>query len=161
MSEEFSIEILKEGGGRTPKEGDTVKMHYELWANEGVTSSEYDYEKKEYVDKIFYSTYDKSIPLSGPIEICIGAKTPKDEVYTKGQSIEGLDRALLQMSEGTKASLQIPAELAYGAERASSFHTFHGYRTPPFASIKCNIELVEILEREPEEGKNKSGFDAN
>ena len=88
MSEEFSIEILKEGGGRTPKEGDTVKMHYELWANEGVTSSEYDYDKKEYVDRIFYSTYDTSIPLSGPIEICIGSKTPKDEVYTKGQSIE-------------------------------------------------------------------------
>ena len=43
--------------------GQTVMMHYELWANEGVTSSLYDYDKKEYVDDIFYSTYDEKNPF--------------------------------------------------------------------------------------------------
>ena len=159
--EDLSIKTLKEGDGEFPKAGETVLMHYVLWANEGVTSSEYDYEKKEYVDRISYSTYDTSIPLSGPIEICIGKRTPKDEIYTKGQSIEGLDIALLQMKVGAKSNLLIPSDLAYGEEGASSFHTFHGYRTPPNIPIKCNIELVEILANDSKEGRDKSGYDAN
>ena len=39
--EDLSIKTLKEGDGEFPKAGETVLMHYELWANEGVTSSEY------------------------------------------------------------------------------------------------------------------------
>jgi len=159
--ENLSIETLKEGDGEVPKAGETVLIHYELWENEGVTTSEYDYEKKEYVDRISYSTYDTNIPLSGPIEICIGKRTPKDETYIKGQSIKGIDIALLQMKVGAKSKLLIPSDLAYGEEGASSFHTFHGYRTPPNTSIICNIELVEILSNEPKEGRNKSGYDAN
>ena len=144
--EPFWISVLREGKGtETPKVGQTVLMHYELWVGEGVTSSLYDYDKKEYIDNIYYSTYDKSIPLSGPIEICIGKRTPKDEVYTKGESIEGLDRAILRMKIGDKVALVIPSDLAYGEEGASSFHTFHGYRTPPHMSIRCTIEIVQIL----------------
>ena len=138
--------ILKEGQGNIPTAGQTVLMHYEIWAGEGVTSSAYDYDNKEYVDDIYYSTYDSSIPLSGPIEIRIGSRTPKDEVYTKRDSIEGLDEALLSMKIGTKCKLRIPPELAYGEEGASSFHTFHGYRTPPNKEIRCNIELVDIIQ---------------
>tara|TARA_Y100000310_G_scaffold124350_1_gene123062 strand:- start:511 stop:972 length:462 start_codon:yes stop_codon:yes gene_type:complete len=147
-TETLSIEVLKEGGGKTPQMGHRVLMHYELWAGEGDTSSLYDYDKEEYVDNIHYSTYDTSVPLAAPIEICIGTRTPKDEVYTKGQSIEGLDRALLGMKEGEKVALTIPADLAYGEEGGSSFHTFHGYRTPPHMPIRCNIELVEILKKD-------------
>ncbi len=151
-TELISYEVLKAGTGNTPKMGQTVLMHYELWSGEGVTSSLYDYDKAEYVDNIYYSTYDTSIPLAGPIEICIGTRTPKDEVYSKGQSIEGLDRALLNMKEGTKVALNIPAELAYGEEGASSFHTFHGYRTPPHMPIRCNIEIVKICEEDSNNG---------
>ena len=139
------LKVLQEGVGEIPKMGQTVLMHYELWTGEGVTSSVYDYDQKEYVDDIYYSTYDPDIPLSGPIEICIGTRTPKDEVYTKGESIEGLDQALLNMKVGGKVELTIPANLAYGEEGASSFHTFHGYRTPPNMPIRCNIEIVRIL----------------
>ena len=144
--EPFWISVLREGKGtETPKVGQTVLMHYELWVGAGVTSSLYDYDKEEYIDNIYYSTYDTSIPLSGPIEICIGKRTPKDEVYTKGESIEGLDRAILRMKIGDKVALVIPSDLAYGEEGASSFHTFHGYRTPPHMSIRCTIEIVQIL----------------
>ena len=146
MDESFCITVLREGKGKeTPKVGQTVLMHYELWVGAGVTSSLYDYDKEEYIDNIYYSTYDTSIPLSGPIEICIGKRTPKDEVYTKGESIEGLDRALVRMKIGDKVALVIPSDLAYGEEGASSFHTFHGYRTPPHMSIRCTIEIVQIL----------------
>lgn len=145
---ELKITILEKGGGKTPKVGQTVMMHYELWANEGVTSSLYDYDKKEYVDDISYSTYDNKNPFSGPIPIKIGTSTPKDDVYSKGESIEGLDKALLSMQVGDRWDLVIPAKLGYGEEGASSFHTFHGYRVPPNQGIRCNIELVEIMEKE-------------
>ena len=73
---------------------------------------------------------------------------PKDDIYSKGESIEGLDQALMSMKVGDRWSLVIPAELGYGEEGASSFHTFHGYRAPPNQGIRCNIELVDIMEEE-------------
>ena len=39
INNELQIEVLKEGDGDFPKIGDTVLMHYELWATPGVTSS--------------------------------------------------------------------------------------------------------------------------
>ena len=152
----LNIKVLKEGDGDIPKAGQTVLMHYELWSNEGVTSSNYDYENKNYVDNIYDSTYDEKNPFSGPIEIIIGQKTPKDATYTRGDSIKGLDEALLGMKVGTKCALLIPSNLAYGSEGASSFHTFHGYRTPPNKPIKCNIELVAIKDMSSEISENES-----
>ena len=144
----LKITILRNGDGESPKMGQTVMMHYELWANEGVTSSLYDYDKKEYVDDIFYSTYDEKNPFSGPIPIKIGSSTPKDDIYSKGESIEGLDKALMSMKVGDRWDLVIPADLGYGEEGASSFHKFHGYRATPNQGIRCNIELVDIMEEE-------------
>ena len=135
---------MVEGGGPRPIAGDTVLIHYEIWLGEGVASSNYDHDNEAYVDSLHDSTYDEENPFSGPIEITIGTETPKDEVYQRGQSIAGLDEALLEMKVGGKMALDIPPHLAYGEEGASSFHTFHGYRTPPHNSIRCNIELVEI-----------------
>ena len=37
----LKITVLKEGDGKSPKSGQPVMIHYELWANEGVTSSIY------------------------------------------------------------------------------------------------------------------------
>ena len=140
----LEINITNVGEGETPKIGDTVLMHYELWISEGASSSLYDYDEAKYVDSIHYSTKDAALPISGPIEIIIGNQTPKDEVYRKGDSILGLDEALLSLREGGSCELSILPDLAYGEEGASSFHTFHGYRSPPNQTIRCNIELVEI-----------------
>ena len=76
----------------------------------------------------------------------VGNETPKDEVYRKGDSIKGLDEALLDMRVSGKRKLLVPPDLAYGGEGASSFHTFHGYRTPPNSGLEITIELVEIKE---------------
>ena len=50
------------------------------------------------------------------------------------------------MKVGGKRKLHIPAKLAYGELGASSFHTFHGYRTPPNRSMDIIVELIEIKE---------------
>ena len=152
MGKELEITTLKGGTGQKPSTGQTVLMHYEIWVGDGATTSNYDYDNKDYLDTIYDSTYDENNPFSGPIEITIGKYTPKDEVYSKGQSIVGLDMALQSMKIGGKAALLIPPELAYGTEGASSFHTFHGYRTPPDQPIRCNIELVDIVTANANEG---------
>jgi peptidyl-prolyl cis-trans isomerase A (cyclophilin A) len=140
--------VLEEGNGKKPKMGQKVLMHYELWLNDGTMSSNYDYENEEYVHDIYDSTYDERNPYSGPIEIILGEHTPEDEVYSKGQSMPGLDEALLSMNMGGKMALLIPTHLAYGEDGASSFHSFHGYRTPPNQPIRCNIELVDIVDNQ-------------
>ena len=150
----LKMSILKKTIGPQPTIGQTVLVHYELWLNNGTMTSNYDYEKEEYIHDIYDNTYDEKNPFNGPIEIIIGKKTPKDEVYTKGDSIKGLDEALLTMSIGSKAALFIPSDLAYADEGASSFHTFHGYRTPPNQTVRCNIELVDIINNQKSNGKS-------
>ena len=138
--------VIEEGQGPRPKIGDTVSVHYKLYLGKGTTTSLYDYDSEEYVDQICDSTYDESNPFSGPVNLTVGSETPKDEVYRKGDSIKGLDEALLDMRVGGKRKLLVPPDLAYGSEGASSFHTFHGYRTPPNSGLEITIELVEIKE---------------
>jgi len=138
--------VLERGTGEFPKKGQTILMHYELWLGNGTMSSNYDYNNEEYIHDIYDSTYDENNPFHGPIKIIIGSTTPFDEIYTKGQSIRGLDEALMKMKVGEKRALLIPSYLGYGYEGASSFHTFHGYRIPPNQSMRCNIELVGIID---------------
>ena len=138
----LKIETLQEGAGDLPNTGDTAIIHYILHLGTGVSSSLYDYDKHCYVDDLVDSTYEG--PLAGPIKIIIGAETAKDSLYSEGDSIAGLNEALLTMRVGSKTRLVIPPELAYGAEGGSSFHTFHGYRTPPHRSLDMVAELLEV-----------------
>ena len=54
------------------------------------------------------------------------------------------------MRFGGKSRVLIPSELAYGVEGGSSFHTFHGYRTPPNRDLDMVIELVAPVVHEGE-----------
>ena len=140
----LKIETLSEGAGRCPLPGDTVTINYILHLGDGVSSSLYDYDKQCYVDNLVDSTYEE--PFGAPIKIVVGSETAKDGLYELGDSIKGLDEALLEMKVGSKSRLLIPSELAYGIEGGSSFHTFHGYRAPPNKSLDIIVELVEIKE---------------
>ena len=142
----LKMETLVEGTGNTPNFGDTVLIHYILYLGSGVSSYNYDYDKECYVDNLVYSTYEPG-PFSGdPVEIAIGRRTKMDALYAKGDSIEGLDAALLKMKVGDKKRLFIPPEMAYGDLGASSFHAFHGYRTPPNRGLDIIVELIDIKE---------------
>ena len=99
------------------------------------------------MDELVDSTYDELYNPEGPKIFIVGKETPKDELYTDGDCIEGISDALIQMKEGAKCRLQIPTDLAYGNEGASSFHSFHGYRTPPGKDLDIVIELVEVRRR--------------
>jgi len=143
-SARLKMETLKEGSGESPKVGDVVLAHYEIWFGDGVGSSEYDYMNDVYKSNLSDSTYEDK-PFSGPVKFVVGRQTPKDDIYARGDSIKGLDQAFLDMRVGEKRKLFIPHMLAYGEEGASSFHTFHGFRTPPFQDLHMNVELVDIL----------------
>ena len=152
----LEIKVLREGTGSSPTEGQKVRAHYELYFGEGTSSSNYDYDKGEYVEDSYDSTYEDK-PFNGPVEFVIGKHTPKDDLYSKGDSIGGLDQAFLTMKVGGKVDLFIPSELAYGEEGASSFHTFFGYRVPPFRDLRGTLELVEIEEDPDTQDKPNRG----
>jgi len=150
----LKIETLSEGSGPSPVAGDTVVINYILYLGDGVSSSLYDYDKQCYIDDLVDSTYEE--PFGRPIKIVVGSETAKDGLYESGDSIKGLDEALLEMKVGSCNRLLIPSELAYGTEGGSSFHTFHGYRTPPNRSMDIIVELIEIKEaKEPSEQKKE------
>ena len=140
----LKIKTIVEGNGERPNIGDTVMIHYVLYLGGGVSSSNYDYNDHSYVDELVDSTYEG--PLARPVKITVGSETAKDGLYVEGNSVKGLDEALLEMKVGSRNRLLIPSELAYGTEGGSSFHTFHGYRTPPNRSMDIIVELIEIKE---------------
>tara|TARA_Y100000593_G_C4316470_1_gene341186 strand:+ start:3749 stop:4219 length:471 start_codon:yes stop_codon:yes gene_type:complete len=139
----IKMQVLKEGTGTRPSLGDTVISHYIVNLGDGASTSEYDYEKEEYLDSLVESTYEEK-PFSGPVEFVLGKRTPDDDVYSAGDSLEGLDEAFINMKVGEKRRLFIPANLAYGELGASSFHSFHGYRAPPNANLDIIVEIVDI-----------------
>ena len=145
----LKIETIVEGSGAMPGAGDTVIINYILCLGAGVSSSLYDYDKHCYIDNLVDSTYEQ--PFAHPIKIIIDKETPKDGMYVEGDSIKGLSEALKEMKVGSKSKLWIPSDLAYGEEGGSSFHTFHGYRTPPNRGLDIVVELMEIAEPEGED----------
>ncbi|MEL7001300.1 MAG: FKBP-type peptidyl-prolyl cis-trans isomerase [Bacteroidota bacterium] len=85
----LGIKILKEGNGELPEDGQTVKVHYSGFLEDG---------------KKFDSSVDRGQPFSFPLG--------------KGRVIKGWDQGVAKLKIGTKALLQIPPDLAYGSRGA-------------------------------------------
>lgn len=80
---------LKVGTGESPKQGQTVVVHYTGWLTNG-------------------QKFDSSVDRAEPFEFLIGT----------GSVIRGWDEGVMTMKVGGKRKLIIPAELGYGARGA-------------------------------------------
>ncbi|MBA3953860.1 FKBP-type peptidyl-prolyl cis-trans isomerase [Candidatus Dependentiae bacterium] len=109
----LSFEILKAGNGETtPKPGQVVKVHYTGWLDDAGKPG-----KK----------FDSSVDRGTPFEFVIGV----------GQVIKGWDEGVLEMKEGEKRRLIIPAQLGYGSRGA-------GGVIPGNATLIFDVELISF-----------------
>jgi len=79
------------GYGATPKEGQTVVVHYTGTFEDG-------------------SVFDSSVPRGKPFEFRIGV----------GQVIKGWDEGVMTMKVGGKRKLVVPPKLGYGSQQRGS-----------------------------------------
>ena len=81
----MKIEKITNGQGPSPKQGETVTVHYTGWLTDG-------------------TKFDSSLDRDEPFAFVLGT----------GQVIRGWDNGVAAMRVGDKARLTIPPELAYG-----------------------------------------------
>jgi FKBP-type peptidyl-prolyl cis-trans isomerase len=103
-------ELIRKGNGLNVERGDTVVVHYEGMFLSG---------------KYFDSTRKRN--------------TPFEFIYgTEWQVVEGLNKAIGQMTEGEKAMFILPSQLAFGNEGSSTGII------PPFTPVIFKVELVQV-----------------
>ena len=93
VTTESGLKFLDEavGTGLSPKTGQTVKVHYTGWLQNG-------------------TKFDSSVDRGTPFEFPIGV----------GQVIKGWDEGVITMKIGGKRKLIIPPQLGYGSRGAGS-----------------------------------------
>lgn len=102
------IHVKELGKGPKPTAGDSIVVHY----NGTLLSGEK-----------FDSSYDRNQPISIPVGV--------------GQVIRGWDESLLQLPEGTKATLYIPSPLGYGPQQASEV-------LKPNSILVFDVEVLDV-----------------
>ena len=89
MAAELQIEVLTEGTGPQPKDGQEVSVHYTGWLTDG-------------------TKFDSSKDRGQPFSFTLG----------QGKVIKGWDQGVATMKKGSTVKLTIPPELGYGAHGA-------------------------------------------
>ena len=103
----LQYKVIEEGTGIQPKSpSDTVTVHYKGTLIDGTTQ--------------FDSSYDRGQPYTTPLNYVIPGWT------------EGFQ----QLKEGTKATLYIPADLAYGPQAMGPI--------PPNSTLIFEVELIKV-----------------
>ena len=106
---------ITEGAGQMPRQGEFVKIRY--------------------VGKLLSGKVFDESPQNEPYVFQLGS----------GQVVEGWNKAIQKLKIGTKATLYIPAYLAYGSDGIGS-------AIPPNSPLIYDIELVEVLNKDQYEG---------
>lgn len=106
------VQVTHEGDGPVAELGDQCSVHYTGWLWENGAKG-----------KKFDSSRDRGQPYT----FTLGAR----------MVIPGWEQAIEGMKKGTKATLIIPPELAYGSRG-------HGQTIPPNSTLCFDVELVDI-----------------
>lgn len=85
----INIEIMTEGKGNSPKQGQMVTVHYTGWLTDS-------------------TKFDSSVDRGQPFKFQLGV----------GQVIQGWDEGVATMKLGGKSKFTIPPDLGYGAQGA-------------------------------------------
>ncbi len=109
----YLIETTK-GKGTSPKEGDSVTVHYTGMFLDG-------------------TIFDSSVKRNQPFGFVVGTK----------QVIEGWEQAIKMMKKGTAVSIILPSSLAYDSTGYINPQTGK-YFIPPYSPMKFDIQLLEI-----------------
>jgi peptidylprolyl isomerase len=119
---ELKVTTLREGTGDAAKNGDTLDVHYV-----GVLSKD---------GTEFDNSYDRGAPLT----LTLGA----------GQVIAGWEQGLVGVKVGGQYQIDIPAELAYGANGA-------GESIPPNAGLTFVVDIMSVTPGTPTETTTAGG----
>ena len=111
----LQYEITKKGTGEQPQAGDKVTVHYTGYLTDSAKTK-----------------FDSSVDRGQPFTFKLG----------KGQVIKGWDEGIALLSVGDKATLTIPADLAYGERGA-------GGVIPSNADLIFEVELISFETPEP------------
>lgn len=113
-----AIQVLEEGAGEPPTEGDLVTIDYKLTLADGTEIG---------------STYARNRPFTVTLD-------------TK-HTIQGMLDALLQMKPGSKAKVTIPSALAYGTRGKPSRTKGKPAVIPPNTDIIYEVVIRDIVRR--------------
>jgi FKBP-type peptidyl-prolyl cis-trans isomerase FkpA len=111
----------KKGTGKKAESGKVVKVHYVGRLLDGTV---FDTSREDVAKES--NTYNPQRPYQ-PFEFTLG----------QGMVIRGWDEGISYMSEGGRAKLVIPADLAYGEQGAGNI-------IPPNATLVFDVELIEV-----------------
>ena len=117
--------INTKGNGPTPNKGDTVVVNY---TGRFLTGKVFDTNNKSVAQQ--NKTFNPMNPYK-PIRVAVG----------QGQMIKGWDQGLMMFPKGTKATLIIPSNLAYG-ERGMQI-------VGPYTPLEFDVEIVDIVHPDP------------
>ena len=119
--------FTERGNGPKPAEGSKILMNYAGYLANGILFDSNIREKEEKFDMI------------NPEKDAKGGYAPAPSEYgPNARLIPGFREALLAMTVGDKATVFIPAQLAWGATGA-------GDLIPPNSDVIFEIELVDII----------------
>jgi FKBP-type peptidyl-prolyl cis-trans isomerase FkpA len=116
----YFVETLK-GKGKRAEAGKTVKVHYTGRLLDGTV-----FDTSVEADAKAANVYNPQRPYE-PIEFVLG----------QGMVIKGWDEGIAYMNVGSKATLIIPSNLAYGEQGA-------GHIIPPNSTLVFEVELKEV-----------------